>query len=313
MNKELLDRYFAGQCSEEEVQQIEHWLGRHEALPDVGTPAGKGIKKAIWQPLHQKITAERPKSAHLFSLYKKLAVAAAVLAVISVAGYVISLRVRDQKTLVSWETVSNPGGRIMKIELPDNSIVQLNGGATLTYPSAFADVRMVKLLSGEAFFDIARDDAHPFSVATEGAGHIAVLGTSFNVKHRAGAPSLQVTLRSGKVRFDAPNQPVQYLAPGEQLEYILANQQVKAPIKADTTAICGWTTGILRFNETPVEEVLATLETYYGVAFIIRQKPTPQAISARFNNKSLQEILLLIEKTTDVKFKQEGDRIIVTK
>ncbi|WP_295123815.1 FecR family protein [uncultured Chitinophaga sp.] len=311
MNKELLDKYFAGDCTSEEIRQIEQWLGTHEALPDASMPVGNTVKRNIWKPLIRRIDDEQGRTAGLSSIFRKIAVAATVLGVIVVTGYTIFASLQQHPAPVAWKTVSNPGGKMVKITLADNSTVQLNGGTTLEYPTAFEGPnRQVKLLSGEAFFNVNKGQ-QPFLVKTEGEGDILVLGTSFNIKHTPHKAELVITLTSGKILFKAPDIKSQYLLPGQQLLYNLETKRAQAPVVVDTVTVLNWANNIIEFNDTPIEDVFATLESRFGVVFTIDQQPAPQTINGKFTGNTLQEILLLIEKTTDIKFKQLEKEVIV--
>ncbi|UYQ95121.1 DUF4974 domain-containing protein [Chitinophaga horti] len=302
MNKELLDKYFSGECTEREAAEIERWLGTHEPLPTPGAPVNEATGKAIWKSLRQKINVRDRRP------YLRMAAAAATLLAVATTLYVTLNR---SSTAITWQTINNPGGKEVRITLPDNSVIQLNGGTTLQYPSAFRDERTVKLLAGEAFFDIAQDAKWPFFVETAGEGRIQVLGTSFNVKYTRQS-TLELTLASGKIKFSTAAQQVA-LMPGQQLTYTLASKEISPAITADTGVVLSWTGNLLHFRNTPLKEVFEALESRYGVTFEIAEPLTPQTISGKFSSRSLEEILSLIEKTTDVKFKLQEKRVTVTR
>ena len=91
----------------------------------------------------------------------------------------------------------------------------MNAGSKLTYPVRFAGKRRIVALEGEAYFDVAQDESHPFVVQTH-LGEVMVLGTAFNVNAYTNARVCYTTLVRGKVQFSAPNVGTVTLQPGEQ-------------------------------------------------------------------------------------------------
>ncbi|MEN6455663.1 MAG: FecR family protein, partial [Prolixibacteraceae bacterium] len=96
--------------------------------------------------------------------------------------------------------VSVPNGSKTEIQLPDGSVVKLNSGSTLTYPSAFESDNRIVELEGEGFFTVHKDPARPFYVNTTNIS-FKVLGTVFNVKSYPDENSIETTLLSGSVEI----------------------------------------------------------------------------------------------------------------
>lgn len=107
-------------------------------------------------------------------------------------------------------------GQKREVILPDGSLVVLNSGSIVRYPSRFTDSRTVTL-EGEAFFQVVKDSSKPFVVVTK-LMHTKVLGTSFNVSAYKDRDS-RVNVMSGKVAVQAEN------SPNEQV-ILKANEQV---------------------------------------------------------------------------------------
>ncbi len=303
MNKRLLEQYYAGTCSDAERRAVECWLSENDELPEPGLPEDPVQQAAAWETLRERTVLRRKA----FSLIR-VAVAASLLLVISAGAFLL---MRPSPTpQISWQTVRNPGGRISKVSLPDGSWVQLNGGAELQYPIPFeGDKRTVRLLAGEAFFDIHQQEKQPFVIQTGGESTVQVLGTRFNIRYLPSS-MLAITLTSGKIRFEAPGSATHVLAPGEQLLYAMNEHRIREVAQADTLAIAGWLQGVLLFRDTDLEEVLDAVERYYGVHFAKGQL-RQQRLSARFTDKPLEEVLRLIGNAADLRFQRQGDTVYI--
>ena len=85
----------------------------------------------------------------------------------------------------------------------------------MLYPVRFVGKRRIVTLEGEAYFDVRKDEEHPFVVRTR-FGEVTVLGTAFNINAYNDADACYTTLVYGKVNFSTPDQNTITLAPGEQ-------------------------------------------------------------------------------------------------
>lgn len=94
-------------------------------------------------------------------------------------------------------TIKNNESNTKRIDLPDGSVVLLEPGSEVRYQSKFKEAREI-FLSGEAFFDVTKDAAHPFLVFANEVT-TKVLGTSFRVKANKGGKEIIVAVKTGKV------------------------------------------------------------------------------------------------------------------
>ena len=109
-----------------------------------------------------------------------------------------TLMASSAETLV-YNTLKIPYGKQFEVELSDGTIVHLNSGTTLRYPVAFLKNQNRKVfLTGEAFFEVAKDKAHPFTVSTQEL-NVEVLGTKFNASSYTEDVTTDIVLVEGKV------------------------------------------------------------------------------------------------------------------
>jgi transmembrane sensor len=142
------------------------------------------------------------------------------------------------------------------VRLDDGSVLRLNTDSEVAVRYAAAERRLI-LRRGEAFFEVARDPDRPF-VVEAGPARVTALGTKFGV--RRADESARVTLVEGRVRVARTRAPeVWTLEPDQQ---ITVNGGASAPHSTDAAAATSWTTGRLRFRETPLAAAVAEVNRY---------------------------------------------------
>lgn len=182
------------------------------------------------------------------------------------------------------------------VVLPDSSKVWLNGGSLLIYPSNFITGERSVTLSGEAFFDVKKDPAHPFSVNINRA-KLSVLGTTFNVSAYPENTEVSATLKAGKISvcIDGHNQSY-ILTPNDHLVYNSVTDQVQIG-KVNVDNYLGWLSGSLYFNDTPFSEVVTQLErTYHVRIHVANTQYMDQRIRAHFSSDDTIEEVMDIMK-----------------
>ncbi|MCG9793751.1 FecR family protein [Flavobacterium algicola] len=163
-------------------------------------------------------------------------------------------------------------GEQAKITLSDGTQIWLNAASTLKYPIEFkGDTREV-YLTGEAFFDVAKDKAHPFIIHTDKMD-TKVVGTSFNVHAYTDQLKQEVAVVTGKVNVKSTvtNENI-YVIPGQKVVLNVHNNKLHAYNGVAKHTVSLWRKNILVFDETPLQEVIATLNRNYNVAIKVENK-----------------------------------------
>ena len=196
-----------------------------------------------------------------------------------------------------------------QIQLADGTQVWLNENTTLRYPEDFdGEVREV-YLQGEAFFDVARNEAKPFLI--EGGRAVTrVLGTSFNVSALPEDTAVVVTVVSGTVALSDREDTAQVviLQKGEQGVYLLAQQQVSKAVQIVPNSLA-WRTLRMQFDNQPLSTVGEVLGDAYQKTVIVDAATAPLKLTAQFDNQPLEEVLEVIALTLDVAYRVQGDTI----
>jgi len=202
-----------------------------------------------------------------------------------------------------------PRGGENTVILADGTTVHLNAGSKLTYPVRFAGKRRIVRLEGEAYFDVAGDENHPFVVQTH-LGEITVLGTEFNVNAYADTPVCYTTLVHGKVKFSTLNAETVTLSPGEQA-VVFANSSTKR--KVDLEEYVGWVDGMYIFNDRPLGDIMKTFERWYDIQ-VYYETPNLRDITYSGNLKrygTINSFLDALELTGDLTYKISGRNILI--
>ena len=179
--------------------------------------------------------------------------------------------------------------------LADGSTVHLNQSSEFYFNNG--DTRNGQL-TGDAFFDIKRDEEHPFEILA-GNMNIKVLGTSFYVDARPNEDNSQVIVNSGKVSVKARGQEV-ILEKGESATF---NKTTKKLVKTknEDSNFLSWTNNTINFNETNLKEVVFVLNRHYNANIIIENKLLNSCkITAQYEDKSLEAVLKIIEATLGI-------------
>lgn len=216
----------------------------------------------------------------------------------------------SEANTTEFNTLSTVKGQQYQVILPDGSKVWLNAASSLTYPANFANLknRMVQL-SGEAYFEVAKDKSHPFIVKTE-QQQVEVLGTHFNINSYDDEKATTTTLLEGSVKvLDGKGESV--LLPGQQSA--LAKNRIEIS-KADVNETIAWKNGDFIFNNEEFGSILRQLSRWYNVEIVDNGQHEDLRLSGTISrSKNISTVLKALEVTGEVKFKIEGKTVIVEK
>ncbi|GGB23687.1 hypothetical protein GCM10011500_44910 [Mucilaginibacter rubeus] len=206
-------------------------------------------------------------------------------------------------------TVTTPRGGQYQIVLSDGTKVWLNAATALKYPTSFSGKDRKVELSGEAYFEVAKNATKPFKVVVNGL-EVQVLGTHFNVMAYDNEKVVKTTLLEGKVRlFKNGHEAV--LKPGEQ--GVLNNQsslfEVKDVKVDDETA---WKNGFFAFNNESIETIMRQISRWYDVDVAFSEKMMRRNFGGSVSRyENVGTVLKALELTGSVHFNVEGRRITV--
>lgn len=213
---------------------------------------------------------------------------------------------------VKYNKLIIPRGGEYRLQLSDGSVVFLNSESCLKYPVVFSQEKREVYLEGEAYFEVAPDEDHPFVVHASGL-IVNVLGTEFNVMAYRNEERAEVTLVHGKVGVRSDGGSV-VLRPDEQLVYHYStNNQIIHQVGA--SKYISWTEGVLTFDGMSLEDLTNKLSRWYDVEFFFtsEQLKTLKFTGAFMKYNGIQYVLSLIGETTDVQFVLRNRTVSVIK
>jgi ferric-dicitrate binding protein FerR (iron transport regulator) len=248
------------------------------AIKSPNTPQSQQMdesKEAIFKKITNKIGSDfttypvKPEKHKLFLPYWRVA-SIIVLLIASVAA--LSYFQRDTPPAVDLTQVEieAPLGTVSRVILSDGTKVTLNSGSKLTYPTSFAGNRQVHL-SGEGYFDVAKDENKPFIVCTPNLS-VKVLGTRFGFRAYEEDVQTILTLEEGSVSallLDHDSKKMILLAPDQQLIIDNTTKEFQH-LNVNVSDYISWKDGILIFQNQTLSEIVTILERRFGTKIKIR-------------------------------------------
>ena len=206
-----------------------------------------------------------------------------------------------------------PRGGEYKVRLADGTLVYLNSATRMKYPVKFDEKERKVYLSGEAYFEVAKDPERPFFVEMEGV-EVRVYGTSFNVNtHQKG--NVQTVLVKGSIGVKVLSSGMEsVIRPGQMAEFKQGN--TKVDVKDVNVAVyTDWKDGIFRFENQRLEDILTVLSNWYDVDIFYQTVSVKELHFSGYMEryKDVSVILEAITLSTGVTFSIQGKTIIVSK
>ena len=208
-----------------------------------------------------------------------------------------------------YHTLIVPKGERQKVIFSDSSWVILNAQSTMKYPVAFRGKERKVYVEGEAYFEVTRDEEHPFIVSVKNFD-VRVLGTSFNVMSYDDEFASSVTLLSGKVETTSGHDTVR-LSPGEQVSITSDNRMTVQ--KTDINVVVSWMDGKFGFSNERLDVIMRKICRWYDVEVLyavpgIRER---RFTGAPANNMPLKELLEALSTTTNLQFSLRDGMITI--
>jgi transmembrane sensor len=289
--KQILAGQFDSQCLENEVIQknLDHILYR------------------IHYDIHMKKQEQKTWSFdHIMKWTSRIA-SVIILPLAVITGIHIYKESRLQKE--TWVEIKAPAWTRVHFSLPDGTSAWLNSNSSLKYKGNFSTDRQIQL-TGEAFFDVFKDERRPFTVETNEIA-VKVLGTRFNIASYENEKKIEVVLEEGKLVFSDEEMNKSYtMKPNDLLEYDKSERafatRVVLPQKYSS-----WTEGKLVFRNDPLDVIARRLERWYNIDVEI-DVVSPEDIRwrATFMDENLEEVLSLLKRSLPVDYKIEHSELL---
>lgn len=260
---------------------------------------------SVWKNLHDH--AVKTKEQNRVSRVSYLKIAAVFLGLALGSFLLWNLAFKDSS--VEYRTAF---GEIKEFVLEDGSSVTLNSNSYLKVTGNWKDKTSREVfLEGEAFFEIVKTkDRKSFEVNTADQVHVQVLGTEFNVSTRH--EKVEVYLQSGKVKINSLGGEA-LLKPGDLIVYERKDKSLTMKPNAleDDPDVLTWKSNFYIFNDTPLAEIVQSLEDNYGYTVTVKDSVLNQKkITAKIPRKDVAVLLKVLSETLNIKIEQEGNQLI---
>ncbi len=222
----------------------------------------------------------------------------------------------QNESRLQYNTLTTPRGGQFQLTLADGTRVWLNAASAIRYPIAFLGNKRVVEISGEAFFEVAKDPSKPFLVK-RGDLKIKVLGTAFNVNAYENESALKVTLLEGSVKVAKHGRHSAILKPGQQaiIDTSSTEKALKLIAHADVEKVVAWKDGLFVFHNDDLGHIMRKLGRWYDVEVNYENNNiiSSHLTGAIRRQVPLSEVLKMLELAGGAHFKIAGRKIIVSK
>ncbi|WP_422362063.1 FecR family protein [Reichenbachiella sp.] len=239
--------------------------------------------------------------------------AAILLLAVSVLSYQRIMNQQDvdlEVVEVAYVTKEVPLGQKSTITLGDGTKVKLNSGSTFRFPETFSDTLREVYLTGEAFFDVAKNPDKPFVIHSQGV-ETRVLGTSFNISAYPTSENVSIAVATGKVKvkLSENKKRSEVLIPNQMFVYHKSKGRAFKAEDINLADLLAWKDKRIVFNKSLHDEIIETLERWYGVTFVVNKKlETGTGYTAQFKpNKSLKATLECMKYSLGFEYKLENN------
>lgn len=205
---------------------------------------------------------------------------------------------------LSYNTINVPRGGQYQLVLPDGTHVWINSASTLRYPTRFTGTNRQVELTGEAYFEVAKDKAHPFHVDVNNM-QVQVLGTHFNIMGYTDEGATRTTLLEGAVKVIKGGNE-QTIKPGQQA---IVKDDIRVA-EVDVNEAVEWKNGNFNFSHEKLEVIMRKISRWYDVSIDYQGKTTNATFVGTLPRSSnISDVLKYLELTGLVHFKVAERRV----
>ena len=329
INKEILERFSRGQCTQEERLIVVEWIKAAENEEEIARllenhwnnldePNATTDFEALFNRINSRLEHSTKVRTLEFNtrLFLKIASVFVGLLMLAGIGYQISDRTVPSNSAVLADRtfrIATSFGEIKRITLPDSSQVILNGNSELSYRSGWAEIEPREVwLQGEAFFSVVHTRSHEkFVVNTSEVFSIEVLGTRFNVSTRKSGT--KVILNEGSIELhilkaDESKGGTEnvIMRPGDLVSFYQdPSEYVRKSVNPEMYS--AWTESRLLLDNTPLSSIITFLEETYGLRVVVSD---PSMLELRGSGtmptRDLDLLLKVISETFSLKLQQDN-------
>jgi len=309
----ILEKHLDGSATPAERRLLDKFYRHHiaQAREEWTFTEKERIRMEIFDSLNRAIDDDvREHRRARFGGTLRIAASVAILVTAGIAFYLM----RVEQPAVEYITATTQRGEQKTVTLSDGSVVRLNAESSITYPEQFADTRNVQL-TGEAFFEVAHNEAQPFIIRSADL-MTTVVGTSFNIRAYPEEESIAVTVATGTVKMETADHRQSsgslLLTAGDQGHYDKLSASISRT-QVDLEKYLAWKDGTILLEGVSLQEAANILARWYNVEFVFRNpEQMTCTIDGKFRNDKLENILENLRFLLGIEYQIEaGNRIII--
>lgn len=317
---DLIAKSFSGQLTEEEQIILNKWktadrsnLAEYEDYAEIWNHSNQLVLSAridLSESLDRtrKMAGIDGKQIGWFKIFAQIA-AVLVLALLFSSLYTVFLvpKPAQNAEAIVYQQVKATYGTQSRVDLADGTIVYLNSGSTLRFPTSFNGQKNRNVeLTGEGHFTVTKNSVQPFVVDIHKI-QIEVLGTTFNVDAYPGNSVFTIALVEGSIRLeqktDNSETELMNMKPNQVATYNLSENKLSLKTEDDLTKYTAWTQGKIIFSNDPVSTVLQKLGNWYNVDIeVADRKLRKYRFTGTFIDEPLEQVLNILNLTSDMRY-----------
>ena len=205
-----------------------------------------------------------------------------------------------------YNTIVTPAGRQFQLVLADGTKVWMNAVSSIRFPTAFNGAERRVEITGEVYFEVARNEQKPFRVVADGVA-MEVLGTAFNVNVYKDETVSRTTLAEGSLMVMAGN-TTSTLKPGQQ--FVVSPSSAKG-VNANVDEALAWKEGLFQFRDADIRTIMRQVARWYNVEVVYEADIPQRSFTGEMPRNEHVSELLKILKLSGINFSINGRTIVV--
>jgi transmembrane sensor len=318
---DLITKFFAGEISDCELDELKKWLNLNPENRRIFNQENELWQEASFQTKLENYKTDTAwinisgrlglgknseKSVRVIrkNSFRLILAAASIACLMALGG--ISLWIFSKRSYYqmaeSTTTVETKAGEKAHLILSDSTEVTLNSDSKVQYIGNYNLFDRKVKLTGEAFFDVNTNREKPFVVQVDNMS-ISATGTRFNVFSFPNENRVETTLEEGVIKITVKGKEPINVRSGQQVIYFVKSGEVRV-IDVNTDTYTSWMVNKLRFNDTPLEEVLRRIGRKYNVTFEVANRDLLDLkFTATFIDESIEDVMQMLKTVSPITYK----------
>lgn len=226
------------------------------------------------------------------------------------SGQLVYHTLSESNSPVLYNTLNIPRGAEYRLVLADGSKVWMNAASSLRFPVRFTGKERIVYLTGEAYFEVAKNPAKPFKVKMNDDMEVEVMGTHFNIMAYDDESWIRTTLTEGSVKVKSRGENT-FLIPSQQAA-LQKNTRKLLVKEVDIDKEIAWKNGITEFNDDELPYIMRQLSRWYDVEVSFEGEVPKGTYNGSIPRKATLSEVMKILRLAGVKYWLDNKRVVIT-